>query len=492
MQDVLINSSGVITAIDDHFPDRYIDASARNINLDGKFLIPGLIDTHFHLMATGLSQLSINLDGISEIKIIQELLEAAAKSVEYGTWILATGFNEERLKEKPSLTRSDLDIFCPDRPIFIEHRSLHYAIANTVGLRILGLLEGKMSGRSGNELSNGIITGSLLHQSRVALMRSLDPHFISKALRVGSAKAAKKGITTLHAIEGGELFGNEYIQILIDIRDELDTWVNLYWITTDINSVLQKELKSLGGDILLDGTLGSRTAALWENYADKKDCNGKLYRIQAEVDEFFYKARQAGLQPAVHAIGGRAIEQALNAIEKAEISLPDIENRPRIEHFGEATKEQILRAARLQMGVASQPSFPYLRGGPGSVYYDRLGVERTAKIYAFRWLIDEGVLLAGGSDSPVVPLDPMLGIHACVNAHYPAQQLSAQEALKVFTVNGAWLGFEESIKGDIKVGMKADLVALDSNPFSIKPENIKKTKVLLTMKGGKIVFDALT
>jgi len=491
MQDVLINDNGDIDAIEEHDANRKIDINSQVINLEGKFIIPGLIDTHFHLMATGLSELSVNLLHATEIPDIQELLAAAKESTDEESWILATGLNEEKLKEKRPVTRAELDACCGSRPVFIDHRSLHYAVVNTEAIKRLGLLDEGTSGGSGEELREGIIKDNLLNKSRQALMRGLSKSFLQKSLRYGSALAAKKGLTTVHAIEGGELFGDEYLSILLDIRDELDTWVNLYWITTDIDAAHQKGLQSVGGDILLDGTLGSRTAALWKDYADEEGCSGVLYRTQAEVDEFFFRARQAGIQPAVHAIGGRAIEQALNAIGVAEKRLPGIDNRPRIEHFGEANKAQINRASELRMGVASQPPFAYLRGGPDGVYCERMGTERASQLYAFRLMLDQGVQLAGGSDSPVVSLDPILGMHSCINAHYEAQRLSVQEALQIYTITGAWLGFEERTKGDLQVGMNADLVVLDRNPLSIEPTSFQDCEVLLTMKGGRIMFNAL-
>src|ERR1019366_7670206 len=124
------------------------------------------------------------------------------------------------------------------------------------------------------------------------------------------------------------------------------------------------------------------------------------------------------LQASVHAIGGRAIEQALRAIERATRLLPEVDNRPRIDHFGEASEEQIRRAAELGVCIATQPPFPYLRGGPDSIYADRLGPDRVQKVYAFRRMLDAGARVAGGSDSPVVTYDSIVGLHSCVNAHF--------------------------------------------------------------------------
>jgi predicted amidohydrolase YtcJ len=328
-----------------------------------------------------------------------------------------------------------------------------------------------------------------LSESRRAVMCGLDREFRMHALQAACTLAARHGATTLHAVEGGELFGDAYIPELLELREQLDTWIVLYWVTTDVKAARRMGLRSLGADVLLDGTFGSRTAALWEPYADAADTSGWLYKSQQEVDEFMLRAREVRMQPGVHAIGGRAIEQALNGIERAETLLPGIDNRPRVEHFGEATPAQIRRAGRLQMGVATQPPFAYLRGDPAGVYAERLGAERVQQVYAFRRMIDEGVRAAGGSDSPITPSDSVLGLHACVNAYYEAQRVSVAEALQLYTINGAWLGFEEEIKGDLKPGMNADLVVLAKNPFQVDAGQLRGIEVLLTIKGGRIVFD---
>jgi hypothetical protein len=298
------------------------------------------------------------------------------------------------------------------------------------------------------------------------------------------------GITTVHALDGGDLFGDADVDLLLDLRTRCATWIVLYWITTDVDKARARGLRRVGGDILLDGTIGSRTAALRTPYADDPGTRGRLYRRQSEVDAFFLAARAAGLQPAVHAIGGRAIEQALRAIERAVPDVPATDFRPRVEHFAEPTRLQVRRAALRNTAVSTQPSFPYLRGATAGVYERRLGLARVRRLYPLRWLADEGVRLAGGSDSPVGPCDGILGLHASCNAPHAAQRLSAREALRAFTIDAAWAGLEEHEKGDLQTGLLADLVVLDRDPTSVRIDEIGDTQVVLTMKGGKTVHDA--
>jgi hypothetical protein len=491
MQDVFVDRVGRIGLIQDYSGDLSPRGGCEVVDLSGLTMIPGLIDSHVHVMATGLAQLTLNLRNMPSIAQIQERLRAEAESSIQGAWLLATELDEYQLEDKRPVTRTELDACCGSRPAFIEHRSLHFAVLNSEGIRRLGLLDRQLGNVDISDLDQGIVRGKLLSESRRAVMRGLDRDFKTRALQTACALAARRGATTLHAVEGGELFGDAYIPELLDLCEKLDTWIVLYWVTTDVEAARRMGLRGLGADVLLDGTLGSRTAALWEPYADAADTSGCLYKSQQEVDEFMFHAREAHMQPGVHAIGGRAVEQALNAVERAETLLPGIDNRPRVEHFGEATAAQIRRAGRLQMGVASQPPFAYLRGAPAGVYAERLGAERVKQVYAFRRMIDEGVRVAGGSDSPITPPDSMLGLHACVNAYHEAQRLSVSEALQLYTINGAWLGFEEGVKGDLKVGMNADMVVLDKNPFRVNPDQIREIEVLLTIKGGQIVFDGL-
>jgi predicted amidohydrolase YtcJ len=332
--------------------------------------------------------------------------------------------------------------------------------------------------------------GPSLAEARQRLTSSLDVRFRRRAVERAAATAARSGITTIHALDGGELFGDGDVDLLLSLRTRCATWIVLYWMTTDVELAHSRGLLRVGGDILLDGTIGSHTAALRKAYADDGSKRGTLYRNQREVDGFFRAAAAAGLQPAVHAIGGRAIAQALRAIERAIRTEHPGGFRPRIEHFAEASRPQVRRAADLNVVVATQPSFPFLRGIPGGIYERRLGSRRVRTIYPLRWLVDDGVRVAGGSDSPVGPCDGILGLHAACNAPHSAQRITAQEALRMYTVDAAWAGLEEGEKGDLRTGLSADMVVLDRDPFSVRADQIQDARVLLTIKGGEVVYDA--
>jgi hypothetical protein len=490
MQDVFIDAEGRIARIADHSSDLQPPAGTDVLDLAERTVIPGLIDTHVHLMATGLALTSIDLRSERTVSGIQQRLCAAAEGDWAGaSWILGVGLELEGGGKESHLVAADLDAACRDRPVFVEHRSLHHAVVSSAGLRCLGVQRSQRGGHP-KDLTDGHLSGSLLATARQRLSASLDPSLRRRAVEHATERAAMSGITTVHALDGGDLFGDADVELLLDLHARCATWIVLYWITTDVEKAQKRGLWRVGGDILLDGTIGSRTAALRAPYADDPASRGTLYRHQSEVDAFFLAARAAGLQPAVHAIGGRAIEQALRAIEHAAPEATATDFRPRIEHFAEPTRQQVRRAAQRSAAVATQPPFPYLRAAPAGVYERRLGPARVRRVYPLRWLADEGVRFAGGSDSPVGPCDGILGLHASCNAPHAAQRLSAREALRAYTVDAAWAGLEEHQKGDLRTGLLADLVVLDRDPLSIRTDEIRETRVLLTMKGGKTVYDA--
>jgi len=199
------------------------------------------------------------------------------------------------------------------------------------------------------------------------------------------------------------------------LSDKLPVRVVLYWATEDHKKILDAGLRWWGGDILLDGSIGSRTAAFEAPYSDDPSTSGYLHYSDARVREFMVTALENGLQVAFHAIGQLAVRQAMDSLEYALSACPVQDHRTRIEHFGFPDISDVERAARLGAVISTQPSFTYLRGGPGTVYNQRLGDARERAGYPLRRFLDAGLVVGGGSDSDVTPIDPVLGMHAAVN-----------------------------------------------------------------------------
>jgi predicted amidohydrolase YtcJ len=307
-----------------------------------------------------------------------------------------------------------------------------------------------------------------------------------KAVHLALDIAAQHGITTIHAMEGGELFDNRDAILIHEMMPHLPLHVVLYWCTGNVKAAYRLGLSRVGGDICLDGSIGSRTAAFADDYADDPGNRGQLLMGQSEIDRMVSTAHRYGMQIGLHAIGECAIGTAIRAIQRSSGGACD--HRHRIEHFGVPTKRHIEQAARLGIAVATQPAFPFLRGGPGKIYEQRLGPARDRRAYPLRELVEANILVAGGSDSNVTPADPLLGIHSCVNHPHPDQRLNAHQALCLFTLNGARIAFEENERGSIVDGKVADCVVLDRDPLRTDSEELKEIKVLMTVSRGSVVF----
>jgi predicted amidohydrolase YtcJ len=262
----------------------------------------------------------------------------------------------------------------------------------------------------------------------------------------------------------------------------------LYYQTMDVDMVVRLGLPRIGGCILLDGDVGPRTAALSEPYADDPACYGTLYYTQEEVNAFVLKAHKAGLQVAMHAVGDGAVEQALDAYGAALAAHPRDDHRHRIEHCEIIRDEQIERARRLGVALGIQPPFNHY--WPHTTYYSSLGEERAWKADPVRSLVRPGLLIAGGSDSTVTPLGPLIGVHAAVNHSNPAERVGVREALALYTINAARIGFEEQDKGSLEVGKLGDIVVLSEDPSEVEPGKIKDIPIEMTIVGGQVAFES--
>jgi predicted amidohydrolase YtcJ len=290
-------------------------------------------------------------------------------------------------------------------------------------------------------------------------------------------------------MEGGDFSGDNEIQLLLDMQQDLPVRVAVHWNTFDVDDVMKAGLRFLGGDIWLDGSLGSRTAALQRPYADAPDSVGHLYHAQDAIESLVRNCIASGLQVGFHAIGDRAIEQALCCFEAAADGgrIPD--RSCRLDHFGLPSPEQIRRAADLGIVVSTQPTFPFLRGGPGSVYETRLGEERVSRAYPLRELLDAGLLVAGGSDSNVLPADVMLAIHAAVNHPNERERIPPEQAVRLYTENAARSGFEEQTRGTLAIDKAGDMIVVDRDPCSVSSAEIQQARVVMTVVEGRVVYE---
>lgn len=471
--------------------EKYINESKEVINLKGKTILPGFYDSHVHLVQTGLNLLSLDLSDVKTISELQEKIEEETKQKPEGTLIRGIGYDDLRVKEARMPTRYELDKCAPNHPVWINRVEYHISSINSMALNKLNIpfdLDGII--RDSRGLPDGRLKGKASAYIRNQILNSLSENVRKRGVYKAIDLAIKKGVTTIGALEGGFVFHNKDAEFIIDKGDSFPIDINLFYQTIDVDMVKKKGLKRIGGCIFLDGSFGSRNAALKEGYSDDIENKGRLYFSDEELNEFILDAHRNDLQITVHAIGDRAIDQILNAYEYAFNNSEIKNHRHRIEHFELPSDDHIKRAKKLNLILSMQPSYEYYWGDKDDLYDRRLG-ERRKNTNPFKKIIENGLIIAGGSDSDVTAINPLLGIHTAVNHPNKDFSISQMQALKLFTINGAYSVFEETKKGSIKKGKLADLVVLDKNPLKVKKNKIKDIKVELTIKEGNIIFGNL-
>ncbi|WP_129597884.1 amidohydrolase [Anaerophilus nitritogenes] len=469
---------------------KYFPICIDTIDLKGRTMVPGFYDSHVHLVQTGLNILSLDLSHVKSIEEILKKIEEESKITPEGKFIRAIGLDELKIKEKRLPNRYELDQCAPNHPVWINRVEYHTSIVNSMALHMLKIpynTDGII--RNENGTPSGVLTGRASAIVRKQILNKFSNRMRLKGVNKVLEIAIEKGITSLNAMEGGFTFHDKDAEFVYENMDNFPIDISLFYQTVNVNKVIEKKLSRIGGGIFIDGSFGSRTAALKEPYIDDSTTNGKLYFTQEDLNSFILKTYEKKLQISVHAIGERAIEQILTAHEYAQKIYPRKNHRNRIEHFELPTKEHINRAKNLGLIVSMQPSYEYFWGHKGQMYEKRLGEERRVKANPFKEILKQGLMIAAGSESDVTPLDPILGIYAAVNHPVKEHRIRPLDALKMFTIHGAYAVFEEDIKGSIEKGKYADLVILNEDPLKIDSTQIKNIKVLVTIKEGNILYE---
>ncbi len=468
--------------------ENYIKEGFEGIDLDNKFILPGFIDSHVHFTQTGIEETYINASKVDSNKELLEEIEKKSISKKEEEWVIASNFNERNLKEKRYPDIAELDNIKGNSPIMIIRADAHACILNTKAFKILNIKEDMVGVNKKNDGKiNGLLVAEANNRARVNFSNIITDDMRLKAHQLASKKAVEKGITYINALEGGEgLFSDEDVNSLKNNLENLPIKLKIYQQSLDIDKVVDNGFKQIGGCITLDGSIGSHTAAMKAPYTDDPNSKGILYYDDDTINSFVDEANKIGLQITTHCIGDAAIEQMLNAYEIALKNNPRKDHRHRIEHFSLPSMNQIERAAKLNLVISTQPSFDYYN--VSNMYVERLGDERAKRVMPIKSIIDKGLLVAGGSDSPVTIMDPILGIHSAVNLKNDEEYIELKEAIDLFTINGAYASFEEKNRGTLEEKKYADFVVLDKNIFEIQPKEIKDIVVLNTYIEGQKVY----
>ncbi len=469
-----------------------------------QLIVPGFIDTHTHFVEAGFTLSSVQLrDAKTKEEFIKRIADFA-KTVKPGTWIMGGNWDHKNWGgELPD--RNWIDAVTPNNPVWISRLDGHMSLANSAALNAAGITD-KVKYIEGGTIERdqkGRVTGVLKDNAKDLVDKTVpapSEESEDRALQAAMNYAAAQGVTSAHSVYGfnsafERAHANKRLITRIYAGRMLNEWKELK-TKVDKQDRGDKWLKIGLLKSFVDGSLGSHTAVFLEPYTDSPRDSGLLLVPEKTLYQQIKSADSAGLQVTVHAIGDKAIRILLNIFEKVEKENGAKDRRFRIEHLQHIQPSDIPRLAQLNVIASMQP---YHAIDDGRWAEKIIGHERCKTTYAFRSLIDAKSKIVFGSDWPVAPATPLEGIYAAVtrrtlddknpNGWFPEQKITVEEALKAYTIDAAYSSFDEKIKGSLEKGRLADLVVLDQNIFTVAPEAIKDVKVILTMVGGKTVFE---
>ena len=473
----------------------YIGTSTQVINVGGKLVIPGFIDAHCHFSSGGHSLAMLDLGNARSVEYIQKQIARRIKELPESASLFgfASFPNTGLYKGLGWPTKEILDKVSPNNPVVIRRRGGHAVWVNSVSLeksKITKDTEVPTGGEIVKDPGTGEPTG-ILKEAAQRLLKVWDAPKPKEDIERALEHAAKLGLTGIHT--GSYL---KEIDIYKQLNKEGKLSLRVYaWLSIGgIDDYIKKGIKQGQGDemvkagflkIFIDGTIGVRSALMFEPFAEDP---GNTGLAQYEEEEFYAlvdKAHANGYQVGVHAIGDKGVHWVLNAIERAQKKHGKKGLRHRVEHNTVTTFADTKRYGELGVVASMQPSIT------GSELYRRrrLGVERARRVDMWRTLFNKGAVLAWGTDWPVSDLNPMFNLYQLVTRYYPEERLTMAEAIKYYTLGAAYASFEEDIKGSLEVGKLADMVVLSQDLLTISPRDILKTKVLYTILGGKVVYE---
>ena len=491
---------------------------ARIVNIGDAVMFPGFTDSHVHLSGVGQRELTLNLDQVASIEELKSVLASYHDENPDLTQIYGRGWIETHWPEGRFPTAADIDEVVADIPVFLVRSDGHAALANSAALEAAGVTTETEDPDGGAILKteDGAPNGMLIDNA-IGLVSGLyaEPttEDVKRALEVGYDVYASRGWTGVHNVSVGQQQLDALAQLALSGDIPLRTYnaVNADLIDAAIDrSPSGKRLTTRGVKIFMDGALGSRGALLFDPYNDAPDTKGLILADKDETLALYEKALDGSVQIAIHAIGDRANKLALDwmgeAFETYQAEHPPEETdseedehvfdpRWRIEHSQMVRPEEQSRFADLAIIASMQPSHAI-----GDLHFApaRVGLNRLGRAYAWKSLMDQGVIIAGGSDAPVEVGDPIIEFYAAsvrkdlkgfsAEGWHPEEALSRFEALQLFTQNAAYASFQEDDLGTIEIGKKADFSIFDRDLMTIPDEEILQTKPVMTIVGGDVVW----
>jgi predicted amidohydrolase YtcJ len=480
------------------------------IDAGGKLLLPGFNDAHVHFIQGGAQLEQVQLTDAATPEEFAKRIAAQVKKTPKGEWILGGRWDETKWPKQELPTKDLVDPITGDTPIFVERYDGHEALANSAAMKLAGI-DAKTPEVPGGVImrnANGNPTGIFKDAAMTLMFKAIPPMTHEQRLRAarGALKhAASLGVTSVQHMNPEFADVRAYSELAE--KGELTTRIYAAPMETDWRDQAKVGIRHAWGSSYLrlgavkgyaDGSLGSRTAYMFEPFTDDPGNHGLLsdeMHPPSAMRDRLMQADAAGLQLRVHAIGDRAISMMLDIFAEIEKEHGYHDQRFAIEHAQHTAQKDFERFAKLHVIASMQP---YHAIDDGRWAERRLGHERARYSYAWRSFLDHGVSLAFGTDWPVAPLDPMLGLYAAVTratldgkkpgGWIPEEKITLPEAIEAYTTGAAFAEFQEKEKGSITPGKLADMVIVGDNIFDLKPEAIRNVKVKTTIVDGKVVY----
>ncbi|HCI72676.1 MAG: amidohydrolase [Bacteroidetes bacterium] len=481
------------------------------IDGNGKTLLPGLIDAHGHVMGLGFQQLNVDLMGISSLEATLDTLKSYAEANPDLEWIQGRGWNQTLWEENEFPTAADIDKVISDRPVWLSRVDGHAGWGNTMALQMAGVSKDTPDPQGGKIIRDGSgkATGVFIDAAQ-GFVESEIPAPTQKEQKLALEKAydqmAKMGITSVH--DAG--VGVKAWELYKEFADQGKAKTRIYGMISGSGGTFDElskndPIKSYANDMLAlrsvklysDGALGSRGAAMLQPYSDDPGNVGLLFMEQEEMDAAVSKVVGKGFQANIHAIGDAGNRQVLDALEKAQNEHGDQGLRNRVEHAQIVSLTDIPRFKELDIIASMQPTHAT---SDKNMAEDRVGPQRIKGGYAWKTFLEQGTVVAAGSDFPVEHSNPFFGLYSAVTrmdhsgnpegGWYPNESLTRQEALRAFTIDAAYAAHQEDVLGSVEAGKWADFILLDENYFEIPASEIWKIKVHETWVAGKKVYSS--
>ena len=492
--------------------EAYLGTGTQVTDLEGKTVLPGLIEGHMHINNLGENQMKIDAYWKSKEAIL-ELVRQEAEAAEPGEWIQGSGWLDTLWETPGYPTKEELDAVAPDNPVILIRSDNHMCWVNSKALELAGITKDTPDPQGGKILKtdDGELW-SCLTDTAINLVRDLVPAYTveeqQQALLLAQEQLFSYGFTS--AVNAGTTVqGLENFKALYESGEMKLRTYPMIMLTTDLTSPEAEYIRThapseelydnrmlvRGVKIVGDGSLGSRSSAMLEDYSDAPGTKGEYRFTDEEIYDIMSLAYNNGYQIAYHAIGDGANHQVLDTYERLLEENPREDPRLRIEHFQVVTPEDIDRA--MDMGILTAMQFTHATSDL-TMAEDRLGSERIKTAYAWRTVLDAGSIIIGGSDAPVEKVNPFHGLYAGVTrmtragepegGWYPEQKVTREEALRAFTIWAAYGQFEEDLKGSLEPGKLADFIIIDRDYMTCPEADIKDIQVLATYVGNELVY----